>query len=280
MLKKKNGRIELVFKRLQSRGHKAFIPFITGGFPDWEKFKELFLMLDRCGADIIEIGVPFSDPLADGPVVQDASMIALKNKVNADQIFQCIRELRARSRTPIALMTYFNIVYGYGLQNFLSAARHAGVDGMIIPDLPLEEFYGYKKIFRDGGIDNIMLVSLNSDTERMNRIAKECSGFLYCVSVKGVTGVKNQLDAGIIGMLQRLKKMTALPLCPGFGISEIKQIEALKEYADGMIIGSKLLSMILECSDFKAGLKKVEDFVKKADKVLKRDEYKNMKKRP
>ncbi len=263
------GRIETVFRKLKESHSKAFIPFITGGFPDMQRFQELFMTLDRSGSDIIEIGVPFSDPLADGPVIAKTSMMALEQGTNVDILFRSISELRKESRTPIVLMTYFQIIYRYGLEHFLKKAKQAGVDGIIIPDLPIFEFYPYKKIFRNINMDNIMLASLNSTEERLQEITKECRGFVYCVSVKGVTGARDDIDQDIISMLQKLKNMTDLPVCPGFGISQIKHIESLKKYSDGVIIGSKLMSMVLESIDYKEGFKKIEEFVYQVNAVLK-----------
>ncbi len=268
-IKDKPGRIESLFIRLKKKNNKAFIPFITGGFPDMDRFKKLFLKLDRSGADIIEIGVPFSDPLADGPIVQSASMIALEQGFNADILFEAMHELRQKSRIPIVLMTYFNTVYGYGFERFLLKAKKSGTDGIIIPDLPIDEFYAYKKIFREINIDNIMLASLNSAEGRLREIAKECRGFLYCVSVKGVTGVRDQINEDVIDMLKKLKEITRLPLCPGFGISELAHIKSLIPYSDGIIIGSKLISMILESRDFDEGLKKIDEFLVGVNSVLK-----------
>jgi tryptophan synthase alpha chain len=264
--------IEEVFSNLKRHGHKAFIPFITCGFPDMEGFFELFKTLDKNGADIMEIGIPFSDPLADGTVIQNTSKIALENGVNTDIVFKSIKEIRKESKTPIAIMTYFNTIYRYGLEGFLEKARSSGVNGLIIPDLPLEEFNNYRSYFDKTGIDNIMFASLTSSRERLEAVAKESRGFIYCISVKGVTGVRNNVNPEVIKFLKNLRKISKLPLALGFGLSGREQISQVKEYCDGIIVGSKILSLILEDSSFKEGIKEVEAFASSISRILKSSE--------
>jgi tryptophan synthase alpha chain len=261
--------IEEVFSNLRKNGSKAFIPFITCGFPDMEGFFELFRVLDKSGADIIEIGIPFSDPLADGPVIQATSKIALENGMNTDIVFESIKKIRKESKTPIAIMTYFNTVYRYGLEKFLEKSRSSGVNGIIIPDLPLEEFSDYRGYFRKMGIDNIMFASLTSDRKRLEAVVREGRGFIYCISVKGVTGVRNNVNPEVIKFLKDLRKLTSLPLALGFGLSSREQVSQIKDYCDGIIIGSKILSFVLEASSFKEGIKEVENFAKSISGILK-----------
>jgi len=264
-----NSAIENVFRSLKENREKAFIPFITCGFPGMEGFIDLFRALDRSGADIIEIGIPFSDPLADGPVIQETSKIALGNGINTDMVFDSIKEIRKESRTPIAIMTYFNTIYRYGVERFLSRASTSGVNGLIIPDLPLEEFNNYSSYFKGTGIDNIMFASLTSSRERLETVAGEGRGFIYCISVKGVTGVRNDVNTEVIKFLKDLRGLTSLPLALGFGLSNREQINRIKDYCDGVIIGSKILSLILEANNFKDGIKEVEDFAGDIKKILK-----------
>jgi len=261
--------IENVFKSLRKNKEKAFIPFITCGFPSMEGFIDLFKALDRSGADIIEVGIPFSDPLADGPVIQETSKIALENGINTDIIFTYLSRVREESSKPIVIMTYFNTVYRYGVERFLEKSKEAGVNGIIVPDLPLEEFKYYFKYFKEVNIDNIMFASLTSSRDRLMAVARKSRGFIYCISVKGVTGVRNSVNPEVIGFLKGMREITKLPLALGFGLSNREQISQIKDYCDGIIIGSKILSLVLEADDFKDGIKKVESFISDVSDVLK-----------
>lgn len=265
----KDSPIERVFKKLRKNNQKAFIPFITCGFPSLNGFFSLFETLDKNGADIIEVGIPFSDPLADGPVIQTTSKIALENGINTDIVFNSIIRIRKSSDTPIAIMTYFNTIYHYGTGRFLKKAKRAGVNGLIIPDLPLEEFTSYKSYFHKAGIDNIMLASLTSGKERLQAITEESRGFIYCISVKGVTGIRNSINPEVINFLRNLRKITSLPLALGFGLSSREQISQIKNYCDGIIIGSKILSLILKADSFEQGIKEVENFTLSISSILK-----------
>jgi len=261
--------IERVFKKLRKNNQKAFIPFITCGFPSLDGFFSLFETLDKNGADIIEVGIPFSDPLADGPVIQTTSKIALENGINTDIVFNSIIKIRKSSDTPIAIMTYFNTIYHYGTERFLKKAKEAGVNGLIIPDLPLEEFTSYRSYFNRVNIDNIMFASLTSGKERLSAIAGQGRGFIYCISVKGVTGIRNSINPEVIDFLKNLKEITTLPLALGFGLSNREQINQIKSYCDGIIIGSKILSLLLEARSFNGGLKEVKSFALNISRVLK-----------
>ncbi len=269
MNKSRNSVIEQVFEDLRKNKKKAFIPFITCGFPDLDGFFKLFETLDRNGADIIEIGIPFSDPLADGPVIQTTSKIALENGVNTDIVLKAIAKIRKSSDTPIAIMTYFNTIYHYSLERFLKKAEDTGVNGLIVPDLPLEEFICYENYFKQVSMDNIMLASLTSGKERLYDIAEKSRGFIYCISVKGVTGIRNGINPEVINFLKSLRKITSIPLALGFGLSSREQIEEIKDYCDGIIIGSKILSLILEADSFERGIKEVENFALNISKILK-----------
>jgi tryptophan synthase alpha chain len=264
----KSSPIDSVFVRLKKDKRKALIPFLTCGFPSISGFFKLYETLEENGADLIEIGIPFSDPLADGPVIQATSKIALKNGINTDIVLSSLCKIRKRSSIPIAVMTYFNTVYHYGLERFLKKAEEAGINGLIIPDLPLEEFRNYKHHFDGTGIDNIMFASLTSTLERLSAIAGEGSGFIYCVSVKGTTGIRNGIDPEVRTFLKNMRKITSLPLALGFGLSNRKQITQIKDYCDGIIIGSKILSLVLEADDLKQGIKKVGSFMSGVSDIL------------
>ncbi len=270
MIENKDGRsrISKVFEELKKEGRKAFIPFITCGFPDLDGTFRLFKVLDRCGADIIEIGIPFSDPLADGPVIQKTSKIALEAGINTDTVFETVRTIRKTSATPVVLLVYFNSIYAYGIERFLSNAEKSGVDGMIIPDLPLEEFNKYSLLFKKSSIDNIMIASLTSGRERLTDIAAAGRGFLYCVSLKGVTGIRSGLSEEVSDFLGTLRSVTDLPLALGFGLSTADQISQIKDKCDGIIMGSKILDIILSANDLDNGLEELEKFCRDIIKVL------------
>jgi len=263
--------IEKTFKDLARKKQKAFIPFITCGFPDMDGFMRVYEMLDNSGADIIEIGIPFSDPLADGPVIQKTSKAAIDKGINTDTVFDAIKKIRAKSSTPIVLLVYFNMVYRYGTKRFLANAADAGADGVIIPDLSLEDYKEYSRYFKDTGMDNIMIASLTSDDCRLESIAEAGRGFLYCVSLKGVTGVRSGLSDELESFLKRLRSVSRLPLAVGFGISSPQQIRAIKDKCDGIIMGSKILEILLNEEDFNTGLEKLEEFVKRIIGELRSD---------
>jgi len=267
--KVRENRIDNVFNKLRSNGQKALIPFITCGYPSIDGYMKLFDVLEKNGADIIEIGIPFSDPLADGPVIQATSKIALENGINTDTVMDTIVKIRSKSNIPIVVLTYFNTVYRYGIDKFLKRASGAGVDGLIIADLPLEEFYNYGSLLSNDYIDNIMLASLTSSKERLYKISNICKGFLYCVAVKGVTGIRDGISCEVKDFLVKLRSITNLPLALGFGISNPEQINEVKKYCDAIIIGSKILSLLLDADDFNKGLSKVEEFMIKVRNVLK-----------
>ncbi len=254
-----------VFKNL--KGSKAFIPFITCGYPCIEGFEKLFLTLAENGADIIEVGLPFSDPLADGPVIQKTSQIALKKGFNTRIMFKSIEKLREKTNIPVAVMSYFNPIYRYGLKKFLSRCKMCGVSGLIIPDLPVEEFNDYKKLFLDMDVDNILLASLTTKKERLRLIGKMGKGFIYCVSVKGVTGERKHMGKEVKEYLETVRKQTGLYTALGFGLSSIRQINDIKGYTDGIIIGSKILSLAGD-EDFENGLARVTEFCSKVKDCL------------
>jgi len=266
---KKENRIDSLFNKLRNNGQKALIPFITCGYPTLENSVKLFNILEKNGADIIEIGIPFSDPLADGPVIQEASGIALENGINTDNVMDTIAVIRESSEIPVVIMAYFNTVYRYGIRRFLERAENTGADGLIIPDLPLEEYINYRQYFNDyPSIDVIMLASLTSQMERLQKIAEVCRGFLYCVAVKGVTGAREGISREIKEFLVKLRGIADLPLALGFGISDPSQVLEVRKYCDGIIIGSKILSMVSGRGNFTDSLKKLEKFITEINIIL------------
>jgi len=238
------NRIERVFKKLKNK-RAAFIPFVVAGDPDLKTTEALVLKMGECGADIIELGVPFSDPLADGPTIQTASQRALKNGVNLKEIFRMAEKLKGNS-TPLVLMTYFNPVFQYGLKSFAEDCHRSGIDGVIIPDLPPEEAGPWIREAKPLKVDTVFLLAPTSSSERIKLASRYSRGFLYYVSVTGVTGTRGKLPEELETAIGQIKKYSQKPVAVGFGISTPEQIKEVSRIADGVIVGSAIVKMIEE----------------------------------
>lgn len=239
------SRIDEAFRRLRAKKEKGLIAFLTVGFPSVRIFPDLVKALEDSGVDILELGIPFSDPLADGPAIQAASQWALRRGVTPGEVLRLVAKLRREKVTlPIALLTYYNPVYRYGVDRFCRESRASGVDGLIIPDLPPEEGGDLVKAARPLGVNTIFLAAPTSPVSRLKQIAKSSSGFIYYVSLTGVTGARGSLPEEISSHVRRIKRMTSLPVCVGFGISRPEQVRQATRVADGVIIGSALLNVI------------------------------------
>lgn len=223
---------------------KAFIPFLTCGDPDLETTERLVSAMAEAGADLIELGIPFSDPTAEGPVIMAASERALRGGATTDKIFAMVRRLRKKISIPMVFMTYANVVYSYGTERFVKTAAEIGIDGLILPDVPFEEKNEFLGDCRRFGLELISMIAPTSD-ERIDRIAKEAEGFLYCVSSMGVTGVRSRITTDLNAMIRRARAANPqLPCAIGFGISTPEQAEEMAGYADGVIVGSAIVRMI------------------------------------
>ncbi len=242
-------RLKHKFDQLREKDEKALIAFITAGDPDLETTEKLVLEMERKGADIIELGLPFSDPLADGPVIQRASQRALEGGTRTPQVFELISRLRKKTEIPLVILTYYNLVFSYGQETFLKGSALAGVDGLIIPDLPLEESHQIKKTAQSEGIDLIYLLAPTSTDDRIINTAEMASGFIYCVSLTGVTGIREEFSCSVENLINRIKNFTSLPLALGFGISNPQQAGEAARYADGVIVGSALVRIMEEHTD-------------------------------
>lgn len=238
------NRIAAKFQELRTMGKSAFMPFICAGDPTPELSRKLFKALEEAGADLIEFGVPFSDPIADGPTIQKASERALAHRISLRQILDLVCELREESQIPIALMTYYNPIFRMGEAKFCAAAEEAGIDGVIIPDLPLEEAETLLEIAPKYNLATILLVTPTSPPDRMRLIASVSTGFIYCVSVTGVTGARDSLSEEILPMVTQLRKHTDKPICVGFGISTSAQGHTVAQMADGVIVASAIINLI------------------------------------
>ncbi len=242
-------RISKTFKKLRGEGRKAFIPYVMAGDPSLARTKKLVRLLDDCGADIIELGVPFSDPLADGPTIQAAAGRALKKGVTLRKVIATVAEIRKKSEIPIVLMTYYNPVFKYGDEKFVRDATRAGVDGVIVPDLPPDEAGTLMKFSRKYGLDTIFLLAPTSTLQRMKLVAKYSTGFIYYVSITGITGAALKLDASQRKSIGAIKGITRKPVALGFGVSSPKEARAVAEFADGVIVGSAIVKKIKESSE-------------------------------
>jgi tryptophan synthase alpha chain len=236
------SRIKTVFES----GHKALIAYVTVGYPAIEATLKMVPRLAKSGADIVELGIPFSDPLADGITIQKASFQALQNEVTPETCLEVARQLRAKTDVPLVFMTYYNPVFSYGPKEFVAECARSGIDGLIIPDLPPEEGVELQAITQAAGLDLIYLLAPNSSEERIRLVAERSRGFIYLVSVTGVTGAREDLPAGLAAFVARVRKVAAQPLCVGFGISRPEQAKKIAGLADGIIVGSRLIQLMAE----------------------------------
>ncbi|QGG47729.1 tryptophan synthase subunit alpha [Heliorestis convoluta] len=239
-------KIEATFEALRKKGSKAFIPYITAGDPDIATTKELVLALENEGAHIIELGVPFSDPVADGPIIQEATARSLAAGTTLASVLDLVKQVRQESEIPLILMTYYNLLLAYGLEEFARDGAKAGVDGVIIADLPVEEGDELREVLDPQGLALVPLVAPTSTQERLQRIAEHARGFIYCVSLTGVTGERQELPPDGEKLLQRMREVTDLPLALGFGISKAEQIPYMAEKADAVIVGSAIVKVIAQ----------------------------------
>lgn len=237
-------RIQKKFKDLKKKGQKALIVFMTAGDPSLKKNRELIHAFEKEGVDLIELGVPFSDPLADGPVIQASSRRSLARGTNLKKILQLVKDVRKKTQIPLVLMSYLNPLWQFGLKRFAAEAQRAGVDGVIVPDLPPEEGKEVSATLKKNCLDLIYLIAPTSTEARQKLVARQSSGFIYYVSLTGVTGLKNALSKTLAAQVMAVKKKSALPVCVGFGVSTPQQAKAVSKAADGVIIGSAIVSAI------------------------------------
>ncbi len=269
--------IDRMFSQLKKRKEAALIPFITTGDPDIAITEALILEMDRQGADLIELGLPFSDPLADGPTIQASSQRALRHNINAKDLFGLVEKVRKKTDIPLVLMGYYNPLLQYGLSAFAKDAATAGLDGTIVPDLPLEEAKDWMAAAKPQGLANILLVAPNTPADRVRKIARATQGFLYYVSVTGITGARTELPTELSQGLNGIKQLTNKPVAVGFGISRPDQVSMLSAVTDGIIVGSAIVKLIeahtiKKGNDLKAGpdlVKKVGEFIGELKKATK-----------
>lgn len=240
------NRIEKVMKTLQAKNEKAFIPYIMAGDGGLDKLPEQILFLEKAGATAIELGIPFSDPVADGPIIQAAGNRALKNGTTLKAVIETVAQIRPIVQIPIIFMSYINPIISYGVEIFIYDCSKAGVDGLILPDLPIEEEEIIAPYAEIAGIEIIRLVTLTSPLHRMEQIAQKGNGFIYAVTVTGITGSRKEFHDETSEYFNNIKKVSPLPVLAGFGISTPVQVEEMTQFCDGVIVGSKIIELFQE----------------------------------
>jgi len=261
-----NNRITNKFAELKKNEKKALISFITGGDPDIETTEKLILAMEEAGASIIEIGIPFSDPIAEGIVIQEANSRALSGGCTVDKLFDMVKRLRGKTNIPLLFLTYANPIYAYGKESFMKKCKEVGIDGIIVPDVPFEE---KDEFFDVCNKYDIMLISLIAPTsgERAEEIAREAQGFLYCVSSLGVTGMRSEISTNIAELIAQVKNVSDVPCAVGFGISTPEQAHAMSEISDGIIVGSAIVKLIAQSG--RDSVTPVKEFVSKIKNSIK-----------
>jgi tryptophan synthase alpha chain len=255
------GRLDRTFQTLRGRNERALVAYFMAGDPSLAETPRLVVEAERRGADVIELGVPFSDPLADGPVIQRAGTRALEAGASLPRVLEMVSTLRAQVRVPLVLMTYYNPVLAFGLKSFARTAVDAGVDGVIVPDLPYEECEPLRMEAEPAGLDLIQLVAPTSTPARVKTIARLSRGFLYVVSLTGVTGERRELPKDLDAQIRTVRLVTTKPVCVGFGVSRPEQVAAVGTLADGVAVGSAIVRAIEQYTGTGALIEKVGDFI-------------------
>ena len=254
------NRIVEKFDRLREKKEKAFIPFITLGYPDLSCTENLVLELEKRGADLIELGIPFSDPLADGSIIQRASHEALRNGVTLKGAIKLVEQLRKKTQIPLVFMGYYNPILKMGEKRFANRAHQAGVDGVIVADLPPEEAVSLSQSARESGLALIFLLTPVSPDRRIKLISLKSQGFIYCVSYTGITGEGKGKEKKLRSLLEKIRTFSPTPVAVGFGISSPREAEAISHFADGVIVGSAIIRKIMENKNQKDMVNKVGEF--------------------
>jgi tryptophan synthase alpha chain len=262
-------RLERAFRKRLADGHKALIPFVTAGDPSPDWTVGVMHALVQGGADVIELGVPFSDPMADGPVIQESSERAIARGVDLEAVLEMVREFRQQdSDTPVVLMGYMNPIERFGAGKLAAAAGEAGVDGMLLVDCPPEEGAELREALAKAGIDPILLVAPTTDADRLERICSAAGGFIYYVSFKGITGA-NRLDASALaGPIAAIRDRSELPVAAGFGINDPQSAVAVSAHADGVVIGSALVKHLADCASAESASERARDFIASVRQAL------------
>jgi len=251
------GNIDSTFAALREKRHLALMPFIPAGYPDLATTAALLPALEKAGANLVEIGIPFSDPIADGPTIQAAFTAALAKGLKIGEVFRTIREVRPKVSIPLVAMVSFSIVYRYGLERFVAEAKAAGFDGLILPDLPPPEAASVCAKVQAGGLATVLLVAPTTTDKRRREIAELSSGFVYYLSVSGITGERDRLPENIESNLKQLRSVSKRPVCVGFGIAKPEHLAQLAPLADGAIVGSAVVRKITQAMESGAGAEQI-----------------------
>ena len=256
------SRLVDTFARLRAAGTPGLVTYVTAGDPDLAGTEGILRALDRAGADVVEVGIPFSDPLADGPVIQRATERALASGTTLLLVLALLKRLRSELRMPVVLFSYANPVFRIGAERFADLARDAGVDGVLILDLPIEEAGDFRAMLKVRGIDTILLLSPTTSDERLRKAASLGSGFLYAISRLGVTGVRSEIADGAEDMVRRIRRVSDLPVALGFGISKPDHVRQIGQWADAAVVGSALVNVIAEAGRSPDLTTRVEEYVR------------------
>jgi tryptophan synthase alpha chain len=256
------NRIVERFARLKNEGKKGFVVYIGAGDPDLEATRQLALALDKVGVDVLELGVPFSDPLADGLVNQLAAQRGLESGTTPPKVLATVHAIRNESQIPIVLYVYFNLLHRYGLGKFVDAAAKAGVDGLLVLDLPPEESGNYESLLQQAGLCNIYLVAPTTPDDRIELIVKRAKGFVYYVSREGVTGMQEKVAANLVEMTAKIRAHTDLPIAVGFGISNPEQARCVAACAEAVVVGSAVVNQIAKLGKDPEMVPRISDFVR------------------
>ncbi len=254
--------IEEKFIQLKNEGRKAFVAYVPYGFPTIAKTKGIIIALQEAGVDIIELGIPFSDPVSDGPVIQEAASIALKNGANTTNLFVTLKKIKKDIKVPLALMTYYNPVFKFGQESFFKSMRSSGVSGILTVDLPIDEAAEYIKAAKKQKIETIFFVTPVTPVPRAKKIMQATRGFIYYISVTGTTGLREISYETLSGHIRQLKRHTALPICVGFGVHTKEQFASICKFSDGAIIGSAIVKFIKENHSKRNFLNLLKKYVK------------------
>jgi tryptophan synthase alpha chain len=256
------SRISSTFETIKRDGKKGFIPFITAGDPDLAATRKLLVELARAGATLIELGVPFSDPMADGPVIQRASERALQHRFGLAKILETVVEARSETNVPIVLFSYLNPLLQFGLEKLADEAKHAGIDGVLVTDLVAEEAVEFSALLKARGLDMIFLVAPTSTDARLKMIAEQASGFIYAVSRAGVTGAREEMSAEAEQLVRRVRQFSDLPVAVGFGISRPEHVRDVWRYADAAVVGSAIVAEIEQSSSAEEAVSRAGRFAR------------------
>ncbi|MGJ7921517.1 tryptophan synthase subunit alpha [Neobacillus sp. LXY-4] len=257
------NRIEQSFGTLKEKKEKAFVPYIMAGDGGLDVLADRLKFLEKCGASAVEVGIPFSDPVADGPTIQRAGLRALEHGTTLKNVLDTIAAVRSQLQIPIIIMTYMNPIIAFGIQNFAEQAQQSGIDGCIIPDLPIEEEEIIEPQLEKLGIELIRLVTLTSSVERLEAISAKGKGYVYAVTVTGITGARNGFDENLGEFLQKVKSISSIPVLAGFGISTPEHVKEVSQYCDGVIVGSKIVDLFEQNK-----LDEIEALIKSAKTVI------------